>query len=147
MEKGSKLDTTKNWLQLMLTAFGVISILYTVFNYIYGTVNSFVTEPRLQQHNIDDKSHPLIKQEVKDCEAKLDVLSKHIEELHEAEVDLGAQLVRITAADLETNKDLKMAAANYYEQEFRRLIKKGSAVNEARLDALRQPFYSRPRIR
>lgn len=138
-------STFKDKLQLFTMAWGVLGILWLCFSNVNGALGSVVTDSKLESHNINEKAHPFIHQNVKECEAKVELLSKHIEQSHDVEVALGARLTRILAADQETNRNFKSAAATYYEQEYRSLIRKGFSVEEAMLEALRQPFYTRPR--
>jgi hypothetical protein len=135
-------DKLKNWLQLFLAICGAIGV---VWGFLSSLSNNIVTDSKLQEHNINEKSHPFIISSTKECEGKVEALSKRIEESHDTEVALGARLVRLLASDMETNRNLKAASASYYEQEFRHKIRKGMSIEEAILESLRSPFYSRPR--
>lgn len=135
-------DRLKHWLQLFLALSGVIGIVWGSISAVAGNI---VTESKLQEHNVNDKSHPIIVKNLEECEGRVEILSKRVEESHEVEVALGSRLVRIIAADQEVNRNLKAASANYYEQEFRHNIRKGLTVEEALLESLRSPFYNKPR--
>jgi len=134
--------TLKHWAQLILALVGIAGI---VWGFISSLAGNIVTETKLQEHNTNDKSHPTIVNNTKECEGKVEALSKRVEESYETEIALGSRLVRLLASDMESNRNLKAASANYYEQEFRRNIRKGQTVEEAILEALRSPFYNKPR--
>lgn len=137
-------EKIKHWVQLFLAVSAAVGIIY---GFLSSIKNNIITEKDLQLHNTDDNSHPIIVKNLEVCEGKVESLSKRIEEAHEVEIALGAKLVRILAADMESNRNLKAAAANYYEQEFRHKIRKGLSIEEALLESLREPYYGRPRIR
>ncbi len=143
-EKG-KIHTLKEYLSLIIAGAAVVSLLYGLFTFIYTKTNSVITVTELQQHDINEKSHPNLIRNVDTCEDKLEALSRRVEESHSVEVALGARFVRLAASDQEPNKLLKAAAATYYEREYHILIKKGSTVEEAIIDSLRSPYYLRPR--
>lgn len=141
----SKLDQTSGWLSLLALVIGLLGSAFTAWSFIYGKAESVVTVDDLDRHNTDDKSHPSITKSVKDVEVKIDVVAKNVEESRDVQIALGARLVRMLAAEAESNKNLKAAAANYYEQEFLILVRKGASVEEAMMQALRSPWYTRPR--
>ena len=141
MSEGSS-DKLKNALQLFLAICTAIGV---VWGFLSTLSNNIVTENKLQEHNVNDKSHPFIINTTKECEDKVEALSKRVEESHETQIALGARLVRLLAADMETNRNLKASSANYYEQEFRHKIRKGMVVEEAILESLREPNYRRPK--
>lgn len=143
IEKGA--TKWKDHAQLFLTGCAVISVLWGAFTYISTKTGAIITIVELDQHDSNEKAHPSITRNVVTCEDKVEALSKRVEESHDVEVALGARFVRLAASDQEPSKLLKAAAANYYEQEYRLLIKKGTSVEDAIIEALRSPFYLRPR--
>lgn len=130
---------------LAATVAGLIGSAYGAFTFINGKTESVVTNAELDLHDKNEKAHPFILQSIKEYDIKVSAAEKAVEEARESQVALGARLVRMLATEQEPNKALKAAAANYYEDEYKRLIRKGATVEEAMLDSLRQPFYTRPR--
>lgn len=140
-----KSGQTRGWLELLAVVFSLIGAGYTGYTFLYNQTNSIVTTTELEQHDKSDKSHPSLVQSIKDCESKVDVLNKELEEDRDSQIALGARLVRMLASEQESERALKAASANYYEQEYLLLVKKGASIEEAMLGSLRQPWYTRPR--
>lgn len=83
-------------------------------------------------------------------EAIATVVSQHgaITAAQQDEVQaLWERMTRLAASERETDSRLKLMAADFYADEFKRLSVAGTPPSKAFLDALRQPWPHRPRLR
>jgi hypothetical protein len=142
--KNSKLGRLKGWLGLMGTLFAIITGAYTGVMTLWGNVT---TDTELLAHNDNPISHSALRNQIDDLRERVELCGKRVDEEHSATVELGARLVRIDSADRERKHELKAAAATYYETEYRRLIRRGTPVFDAVLEAMRSPWYDRPNSR
>ena len=99
----------------------------------------------VQDHDKALTSHPLLRDRIKTLESRQAKLQEDVEMGHAADVALGSKLVSLIAAEREPSPGLRAAAATFYREEYARLIRKGSPLEDALLEALRTPWHDRPR--
>lgn len=136
------MEKLKGWLQLAAVAGGLAASVYAGASAIWGDVAK--TED-LVTHDLAGSAHPPLREAVERCEAKALAAQNRIEELRSDQVAIGGRIIRMVSADIERNAALRAARASYYEDQYRGLVQRGLPVEEAMLEALRTPWYSRPR--
>lgn len=142
-----KLRRAEGWAKLIASVVAIIGSVWVGIMTLWSTVGDVTTDKELMEHNDGPKAHPPLRQELDKCLDTTDAMSKRIEKDYQETVVLGGRLTRLIAADRESNHSMKAAAATYYQEEYMRNIRKGLGVEEAMLEALRAPWYDRPKAR
>jgi hypothetical protein len=135
------LDKVKSYLQ----AFLVISSAATATaGFAWATYGWFTTDEELQEHNVNPRSHQALLDRIEVLEGADKLLFEKLSFGRNAAIELGARIVRLIAADAETNRALKAAAADYREAIYRRSIESGHSVESAVREAIATPWFKRP---
>lgn len=111
----------------------------------YVQYSALATEAELtatvSAHDHSAESHPSMR-------GTLEIILKEQRELktlvlqgRENDLALGERLVSLIAADREPDRARKAAAAAFYREEYRLLTRRGAAVEDALLEALRTPWH------
>lgn len=98
----------------------------------------------IEAHNKAPEAH-MLRDKLSMLEAKQAKLQEDVDIGHAADVALGSKLVSLIAADREPSNSLRAAAATFYREEYARLIRRGTPVEDAILEALRTPWHERRR--
>lgn len=154
--------TTSTWpplrkaLKLHETLVSVVTAAVTTAGFMmacYGYVSKVATDAEvaaavaMHDHGSAEASatpgvaHPDIVSRVLAAEANTRICGAQHAEI----VALWARLTRITAAEREPDRRVHADIASYYEDEFHRLESSGMQPSKAYLEALRGPWYNRPR--
>lgn len=141
-----KVKKAEGWFKLAAAVFAVLGTVWVGIMSMWSAVGNITTDKDLDSHNAAPTAHMPLRAELIDCREAAAGLSQRIEKNHQDTVVLGGRMIRWIAADREPNRALKAAAATYYQEEYLRLVRKGTGVEEALLEALRSPWYDKPRV-
>jgi hypothetical protein len=141
----TRLSRIEGWIKLGIAFCALVGTIWGGTIAIIGAVGSVATDKELAMHDQAKEAHIPLQEELDKCLASSLAMGARIEEGHDDTIALTRRMVRLIAADRESKHPLKAAAATFYEEEFRRLTRKGLRVEEAMLEALRTPWYDRPR--
>jgi hypothetical protein len=140
-----KMKKTEGWFKLLAAIFAVLGSAWVGVMSLWSIVGNVSTDKELGDHDSSVYAHKPLRTELVDCKIASENLSRRIDKEHQETVMLGGRMTRMVAADREPNRNLKAAAATYYQEEYLRLIRKGHGVEEAMLESLRSPWYDKPR--
>jgi hypothetical protein len=140
-----RLRRAEGWFKLIAAILAVFGSAWVGVMTLWSAVGNVTTNKELEAHNAAVTAHAPLRAELARCRDSTEELSRRIEKDHQDTVVLGGRMTRLVAADRESNRALKAAAATYYQEEYLRLVRKGVGVEEAMLEALRLPWYDRPR--
>jgi hypothetical protein len=103
------------------------------------------TSVELQAHDMNEAAHASLRGILRAQAEQDQDLRMRIDEQTRISQELGERLVSLIAADRETSTRYKAAAASFYRNEYRLLIRRNYKVDDAIAEALRVPWSDRPR--
>lgn len=140
------LEKTKNLVHALAVIIGAASAFGGTVWVFYNQLSTDAEVTSVMDlHDKAIKSHPLLRDRLESLEQKQAKLQEDVEMGHAADIALGSKLVSLIAADREPDRSLRAAASSFYREEYARLIRKGTPLEDALLEALRTTWHDRPR--
>lgn len=123
---------------------GVTAII-TAGLWSYGQYQNLSTDAEVTSaivsHNIASKAHPSLHEKIDILLKEQKSIKETLEKSREDEIALGERIISLLAAEREPDRNKKAAAASFYREEYRRLIRKGLSIEDAMLESLRESWH------
>lgn len=139
--KPQRWEAIKGFLQA-LSAAGAVAV--AVVTFVWSSIGRLATDEEVGTHNLDHLAHAPLRERIESLETRYGALSDRVYKADSATIALGARIVSLVAADRESRRELRADAATFYREEYMRLIHRGTAVEDAVVEALRAPWLARP---
>lgn len=142
-----KIKKAVNFLEIGKALVALGSAMLTAGGVVWASYSWFTTDQELLEHNLSLQAHSPFRDELATLKKLLEDNAKQCSDSRDGAVLALRFAIRERAADREPDHRFKKLAADFYEEEFEALVRKGKPLQDAFTDSLRTTWFDRPRVR